>query len=89
MKTIRNKTTRPLRVPLPRGHVLHLQPRKEGEIADGAEEHPPLVKLVEAGEIEILGEGEHEQKRPGDEAGPVSTQGQHHAELTSHHRGER
>ena len=57
VKTISNKTARPLRVPLPRGKTLHLGPKKTGQIASEDAEHPPLKKLVEAGEIEILGEG--------------------------------
>lgn len=56
MKTIRNKTSRPLRVPLPRGKTLHLGPRKEGQVATHDIDHPPLQKLVGAGEIEVLGE---------------------------------
>jgi hypothetical protein len=58
VKTIRNKTPQPLRVPLPGGKVLHLGPRKEAQIADNAAEHAGLQKLVQAGSIEILGEGE-------------------------------
>ena len=57
VKTISNKTHRPLTVPLPRGKTLHLGPGKTGQIASGAADHPPLKKLLEAGEIEILGEG--------------------------------
>ena len=57
VKTISNKTRRPLSVPLPRGKTLHLGPGKTGQIASEAAEHPPLKKLVEAGDIEILGEG--------------------------------
>ena len=58
MKTIRNKSALPIRVPLPRGKVLHLGPNMDGEIADNAVEHAALQKLVKAGTIEILGEGE-------------------------------
>ena len=57
VKTISNKTARPLRVPLPRGKTLHLGPKKTGQIASEDAEHPALKKLVEAGELEILGEG--------------------------------
>ena len=57
MKTIRNKTQKPLAVPLPRGKRLFLGPGKTGQIAPHADEHPPLKKLVEAGEIEIVAEG--------------------------------
>jgi len=57
VKTISNKTHRPLSVPLPRGKTLHLGPGRTGQIASEAAEHPPLKRLVETGEIEILGEG--------------------------------
>jgi len=50
MKTIKNKTTKPLRVPLPRGKTLHLGPTKSGQIATEAAEHAGLKKLVEAGD---------------------------------------
>lgn len=56
MKTIKNKTHRPLRVPLPRGKTLHLGPNKSGQIAFDAVDHPPLQKLVEAGEVELVDE---------------------------------
>lgn len=64
MKEIRNATHTPLRVPLPRGKVLHLPPRQVGQVAPSALEHPPFKKLVEAGEIEVLGEGDHGELRP-------------------------
>ena len=57
MKTINNKTKKPLSVPLPRGKKLHLGPGKTGQIADNASEFPAVKKLIEAGEIEIIAEG--------------------------------
>ena len=54
---ITNKTKRPLRVPLPGGKKLHLGPGRVGQISPKASEHPPLKKLIEAGEIEIVSEG--------------------------------
>jgi hypothetical protein len=56
MKTIKNKTNRPLRVPLPRGKTVHLGPAKSGQITTEAAEHPGLKKMVEAGEIELIDE---------------------------------
>ncbi len=50
---ITNKTNRPLSVPLPGGKRLFLGPRKTGQVNAKAVEHPPLVKLVEAGDLEI------------------------------------
>jgi len=57
MKTINNKTKKPLSIPLPRGKKLHLGPGKTGQIADNASEFPAVKKLIEAGEIEIVAEG--------------------------------
>lgn len=64
MKDVRNTAKRPLRVPLPKGGVLHLGPLRTGQIADSAIDHPPLKKLVDAGDLEILGEGKHESRHP-------------------------
>jgi hypothetical protein len=57
MKSIANKTQKPLSVPLPRGKTLHLGPGKTGQISSEAAEHPPLAKLVHAGEIEVFDDG--------------------------------
>ena len=54
MKTVSNKTQKPLSVPLPRGKILHLGPGKTGQISSEAAEHPRLKKLVEAGQIEVF-----------------------------------
>jgi hypothetical protein len=56
MKTILNKTMRPLAVSLPRGKKLHLGPRKTAQITTEAAEHAALKKLVDAGEVEITDE---------------------------------
>ena len=65
MKTILTKTTGPIRVPLPLGKILHLGPNKTGEIAARAVDHPPLAKLVAAGDLEVAGDGHHENPRQG------------------------
>jgi hypothetical protein len=57
MPTIANKTLKAIVVPLPRGKKLHLGPGKTGQVAANAAEHPPLKKLIESGEIEIVDEG--------------------------------
>jgi hypothetical protein len=54
---IRNKAQRPLRVPLPGGKKLHLGPGGSGQIPPKADQHPPLAKLIENGEIEVVDEG--------------------------------
>ncbi len=60
MKTILNRTQKPLRVHLHGNKVLHLGPGHSGQIGDDSAEEPSVRKLVEAGEIEVLGaESEH------------------------------
>ncbi len=55
MVTITNKTCRPLSVALPGGKKLRLGPLKSGEISPKAIDHPPVQKLIKAGEVEIFG----------------------------------
>ncbi len=55
MNTIRNLARRPLKVPLPHGKTLHLALGKTGRVPDDALEHPPFKKLVDDGDIEVLG----------------------------------
>jgi hypothetical protein len=54
---IRNTTRTPIRVPLPLGKRLHLPPGGTGQITPKAAEHPPLAKLIESGDLEILSSG--------------------------------
>jgi len=54
MATITNKTRKPLSIPLPGGKKLRLGPLKSGEISPKAIDHPPVQKLIEADEVEIL-----------------------------------
>ena len=58
MKEIRNTTTGPIRVSLPGGKILHLGPGNVAQIADNAVEHGGVARLVEAGTIEIMGDGD-------------------------------
>ena len=53
----RTRPTSRIAVPLPRGKLLRLGPRKTGQISSDDVEHPPLKKMAEAGEIEIHEEG--------------------------------
>ena len=57
MASITNKTSAPLAISLPGGKKLRLGPFKTGEIGAKAVDHPPVQKLVEAGDIEIDGAG--------------------------------
>ena len=54
MKTVVNKTRKPLRIPLPGGKALFLGISPEAKIRDDALEHAPVKKLLEAGEIEVF-----------------------------------
>jgi hypothetical protein len=65
MPAVSNKTQRPLSVPLPDGKTLHLGPGKTGQISAKAIENPGLKKLVEAGEIEVVGEDARPTTGPG------------------------
>ena len=89
MKTITNKTNKPIRIPLAGGKILHLGPLKTGQIADTAAERPAIKKLLKAGEIEILDEGQHSQG--GADSGGASPESSHgHPQNTSlRSRGDR
>jgi len=58
---ITNKTKKPLRVPLPAGKKLFLSPGKSGQITHTAAARPAVVKMVEAGDVEISEEGIKQQ----------------------------
>src|SRR5262249_61781223 len=75
MRSITNKTNKPLAVPLPRGKLLRLGPRKTGQISSDDLEHPPLKKLAEAGEIEIHEEGHSPQGGGGGGGSPTGGPG--------------
>ncbi len=53
MKTVTNKTKAPIKVPLARNAILRLGPEHSGQINDSDSERPAVLKLVEAGTIEI------------------------------------
>ena len=54
---IKNTTKRPIKVPLPGNKRLFLSPNGVGQIAPKDSEHPPIKKLIEAGDIQIIGGG--------------------------------
>lgn len=68
---ITNKTKRPLRIPLPAGKKLFLSPGKTGQITQTAAARPAVVKLVEAGDVEISEEGA-KRKESGSSGSTVS-----------------
>lgn len=87
MKEVRNKTARPVRIALPGGKTLHLGPKKTAQIADGADEHPALQRLLKEGSIEILGEGERTETSA--EPGAVGEQRGHARSTFRRRQGER
>ena len=54
MKTVRNLTMKPIKVPLPGGKALRLGPKADGVVRENAAEHPSLLRMVEAGSILVL-----------------------------------
>lgn len=87
MKTIVNKTPRPIRIQLPRGKTLHLGPTRTGQISDDALEHEAVRKLLKAGDIEVVGE----EQTPG-ASGPQPVQQAthgHHPTTLVHPKGDR
>ncbi|MCH7225930.1 hypothetical protein [Haloferula sp. A504] len=62
---ITNKTRKPLSVPLPGGKKLFLQAGKTGQINPKALQHPPLAKLIEAGDVETGAAGAGRKARGG------------------------
>ncbi len=89
MKTIRNKTHAPVRVPLPRGKVLHLGPDQEGRIAHQDADHEPLQKLIADGVVEILDDSGAATSAHGHEKGPHEEIQGHHQRAGSPVRGDR
>jgi len=80
VKSIRNKTQRPLRISLPGGKALHLGPGKTGQVADDAVERESFRKLVKSGTVEILGDG---HAGPGGGTGNPAVQTSTHGHRTS------
>jgi hypothetical protein len=61
LKTILNKTKKPLRVQLRGGKVLHLGPGKTGQISDDASGDASIKRMTKAKEIEVLGDEDASQ----------------------------
>ena len=89
MRKIINKTTRPLRVRLAQGKVLHLGPRKEGQISVHDIDRKSVQEMIEAGEIELLADGDQGSAAEGsNQAGHENTHGHHHG-TQPYRRGDR
>lgn len=71
---IKNKTSRAITVPLPRGKKLHLGPGLSGQINDKASDYPKFVALVESGDLEILDGGRNATLgSPGPDNAPLAS----------------
>jgi len=72
---VKNTTKRPLKVPLPGGKRLFLALGGTGQIAPRAAEHPPVKKLIDDGELEVLGGGRSKGSGTSGSGGINSSQG--------------
>ena len=86
---ITNKTSRPISVPLPGGKKLFLGPGKTGQITPKSAEHPPLLSLVETGDLEL--DDSHRQRDAGSSNAAMGRPGSQGAGPSSHlrHTGDR
>lgn len=75
MKEVLNKSNTPIRIPLPGGKKLFVGPGKIAQITDKAAESAAVQRLVEAGSIEILGEGERAEGISRSGTSPAQTYG--------------
>lgn len=89
MRTIVNKTNRPLKIHLPQGKVLHLGPRKEGQIAPHALESAGVKRLVDAGDLEVLSDGMNAGSADRDSSRPAADTHGHHPNTSIRRRGDR
>ena len=65
----------PLAIPLPGGKKLRLGPGKAGQVAPRHASHPPLQKLIEAGDVEVVETGRSKGTGGSSGSGMRSTQG--------------
>ena len=54
MKTIINKTRRPLKIKLSEGRVLRLGPTKEGQITTHDVDRDSVQRIIQTGEVEVF-----------------------------------
>ncbi len=90
MKTVLNKTYRPLKITFAGGKVLHLGPGKTGQVPDSALEEKSLQALLKGSAIEILdGGATHAQDSSGSGAAPREVTRGHRPEMTGTTKGKR
>jgi hypothetical protein len=59
MKTLINKSHKPIRIPLPGGRTLFLGPGKSGQIADRHAALPAVARLIDEGTVVLADEAAH------------------------------
>lgn len=89
MKTVVNRTGRALRIPLSRGRVLRLGPRKEGQIATHDAELDALSQRVKSGDVEIFDDASHLGRANPAVRGAANRTLGGHARFTQSKRGDR
>ena len=89
MKSIINKARKPLKISLSRGRALHLGPGKEGQISTQDADRESFKKLIEAGDVEIVGEGSGPVTSGGNVASSHPDARGHHPSTQTKNRGDR
>ena len=87
MRTIVNRTSRPLRITLPGGGILHLAPAHTGQISDEALETVTIAEMLDAGDIEIVEEAH--PNRGGPQKAPHAGGRAHHPKTVVRPKGDR
>ena len=65
MKTLINKSRKPIRIPLPGGKIMFLGPGKSGQISDRHAALPAVQTLIDAGSVAVAGESAHAETTGG------------------------
>jgi hypothetical protein len=85
---ITNKTKQSLSIPLPGGKKLFLGPGKSGQMTQKALNHPPIVKMLAAGDLEADDTTVNKKKSAtGNFSGPVGEK--HGGGAAKRHSGDR
>ena len=89
MKTVLNKTRRPLRIALSRGRVLRLGPLREGQIAARDADRDAVKRRVADGDIEIFDDASRTGASSTSAPGGHARAGGPHARFSAAKRGDR
>ena len=90
MKTIRNKTFKPLKLTFSGGKVLHLGPGKTGQVPDTALQRRSIQELVRTAAIEVMDGGPaHSQGSGGQGAAPHEATRGHKPGMTTPTKSQR